>query len=68
MIWNFTISLQNKTDSNKGISNVGGIIQYPYMRQRIKQWIQCNLWNTAFKKIEVIWSALTDHKYYLVHS
>ena len=54
MIWNFTISLQNKTDSNKGISSVGGIIQYPYMRQRIQH--------------EVIWSALTDHKFYLVHS
>ena len=36
MIWNFPISVQNKTKSNKGISNVGKIIQYPYIKQRIQ--------------------------------
>ena len=28
--------VQNKTNSNKGISSVGGIIQYPHMRQSIQ--------------------------------
>ena len=32
-----------------------------YSRQNIQEWIQQNLWKTAFKKFEVIWSAQTDH-------
>ena len=28
------------------------------MRQSIHEWTRQNLWKTAFKKIEVIWSVL----------
>ena len=34
------MSVQNKTNSQKGISNVGKIIQYPHMRQIIQEWSQ----------------------------
>ena len=28
-----------------------------HMRQSIQEWTKLNLWETAFKKFEVIWSA-----------
>ena len=35
-------------------------LQYDYdqMGQSIQEWTKQNLWKTAFKKIEVIWSIL----------
>ena len=30
---------------------------YKYMGQIIQEWTKKNLWETAFKKFEVIWSA-----------
>ena len=38
-----------------------------YKVQCIQEWIKQNFWKTAFKKFEVIWSALF-HKFYLVPS
>ena len=29
------------------------------MKHSIKEWTKQNLWNTAFKKFELIWSVLT---------
>ena len=31
------------------------------MGQSIQEWNKSNLWKTAFKKFEVIWSASADH-------
>ena len=49
------------------------------MGQGVQEWSKYNLLNTAFKKFEVMWSALADHitskflkavfhTFYLVHS
>ena len=49
------------------------------MTMHIQEWTNENLWKTTFKKIGVIWSALTEHitssflkvvfhKFSLVHS
>ena len=49
------------------------------MGQSIQEWTEQNLWKTAFKKFEEVWSALSFHipsnflkvvfhKFYLVHS
>ena len=45
------------------------------MGQGIQEWTKKNLWKTAFKKFEVIWSAFNSnflkvvfHNFYSVHS
>ena len=53
--------------------------QMIHMGQGIEECTKSNLWKTAFKKFEVVWSAYADHitsnilkavfhKFYLVHS
>ena len=39
-----------------GIQIIGKCICQSYMEQSIQEWITWNLWKTAFKKFEVIWS------------
>ena len=37
-----------------------------HLGQSIQEWTKWNLWNTAFKKFEVIWSSF--YKFHLIHS
>ena len=46
--------------------NTGTLNEYQ-TGQSIQEWTKKNLWKTAFKKFDVIWSAVFC-KFYLVHS